>query len=92
VLDSEFEESIVDAMKRFNVLELFYERNELINMITKDKITNFIIDSLLSSAHLSQIQLEGFASDRLIPNKEIGTFKNVPLHHILKKKKQSSNI
>jgi hypothetical protein len=60
-------------------------------MITKDKATDFIRDLLLSSAHLSQIQLGGFASDRLIPNKEIGIL-NVPLHHILKKKKQSFNI
>lgn len=86
VLDSEFEESLVDAMKRFKVLDPSYESDQLINMITKDKATDLIRDSLLSSAHLGQIQLEGFASDRLIPNKETGTL-NVPLHHVLKKNK-----
>jgi hypothetical protein len=55
-------------MKRFKVLEPSYERDQLINMITKDKATDFIRDSLPSSMHLSQIQLAGFVSDRLIPN------------------------
>ena len=58
VLYSEFEESLVDAMKRFKVLDPSYERDQLINVITKDKAIDLIRDSLLSSAHLGQIQLE----------------------------------
>jgi hypothetical protein len=51
VLDSEFEESLVDAMKRFEVLDPSYERDQLINVITKDKATDLIRDLLLSLAH-----------------------------------------
>ena len=80
-----FEESLVDALKMFKVLGPSYERDQLINMITKDKATDLIRDSLLSSAYLRQIQLGGFASNRLIPYKETGTL-NVPLHHVLKNK------
>jgi hypothetical protein len=41
VLDSEFEESLVDAMKRFKVLDHSHERYQLINMITKDKTRSY---------------------------------------------------
>ena len=84
VTDAVYEDSLVDAMKRFRVFDLLYERDQLINIVTKDKATDMIKESLLSAANLGQISLENFVKDRLIPNIETSSLQ-VPLRSVLKK-------
>ena len=85
VTDAVYEDSLVDAMKRFRVFDLLYERDQLINIVTKDKATDMIKESLLSAANLGQISLENFVKDRLIPNIETSSLQ-VPFRSVLKKK------
>lgn len=53
-LDAQFEDSLAGVLKKFTILDPSYERDHLINVVPKDKSTDLIEDSLLSSVHLGQ--------------------------------------
>lgn len=44
--------SLAGVMKKFGITGPSYERDQLFNVVTKDKATHAIIDSLFFSAHL----------------------------------------
>lgn len=51
-LDAQFEDSLAGVLKKLIIFYPSYERDHLINVVTKDKATDLNKDSLFSSAHL----------------------------------------
>ena len=83
--DMNDESNVLQALERCKVFQVDPITNTLLNIATKDLVTEPIQDSLLNAAKLGQEQVNTFVKERLI--KHDGDEGHIKLHDALKKTK-----